>query len=294
MPKRIVAGAVLFCIAAAGLLAYSYFVEPRELEVRSTELAIFGLDPGLDGLKIVLISDVHGGSNDVTEAKLTEVTALANEQDPDLIVLLGDFVSRDKSAGDRRLKMPMPVVADNMAGLRAKLGVFAVLGNHDGEYGDELVSAELTRVGIRVLQNEVAVIERNGRPLRILGFKDHLNLNRRWRRTSEDAIKLLESTGDGDLIALEHSPDIMEVITGEKLISPKLRLVLAGHTHGGQVWLPILGRAIIPSSFGQKFAYGHVRENGIDLFVTSGIGTSILPIRFLVPPEIVVLTLRSS
>jgi predicted MPP superfamily phosphohydrolase len=298
MSKRIAAGTILLCIAAVLLLAYSYFIEPTELVVRPFEIAIRGLDPALDGLKIVVISDLHGGSNDVTFEKLKEVTARANEQDADLVVLLGDFVSGQHRSGrpaiEANLKMPMSAVADGIAGLRARFGVFAVLGNHDGWYGDEIVAADLTRVGIKVLQSEIAVVQVNGRPLRILGFKDHLKLARRWEHIPEDFRELLRSAGEGDIIALEHSPDIMPEITGENLISPALKLVLAGHTHGGQVRLPILGPLIVPSSYGQKYAYGHSLENGVDLFVTSGIGTSILPIRFLVPPEIDVLTLRSS
>jgi predicted MPP superfamily phosphohydrolase len=84
------------------------------------------------------------------------------------------------------------------------------------------------------------------------------------------------------------------MITGKLSISPDLKLILAAHTHGGQVWFPIIGAPIVPSTFGQKYSYGHIVENDVDLFVTSGIGTSILPIRFMVPPEIVVLTLRST
>ena len=81
------------------------------------------------------------------------------------------------------------------------------------------------------------------------------------------------------------------MITGDLLISPDLKLILAAHTHGGQVWLPVLGSPVVPSSYGQKYAYGHVRDAGVDMFVTTGIGTSILPFRFLVPPEIALITL---
>ena len=99
--------------------------------------------------------------------------------------------------------------------------------------------------------------------------------------------------GSGPIIALEHSPDVLPIITGDLSISSDLRLMLAAHTHGGQVWLPILGTPIVPSSYGQKYSYGHVQENGVDMFVTSGVGTSILPIRFMMPPEVAVLTIRS-
>ncbi len=145
---------------------------------------------------------------------------------------------------------------------------------------------------ITVLQNEAAVIEKDGQRLRIYGMKDHLSLTRGWVLTSQDARDYLKTTGTGDVIVLQHSPDILPVIAGEYSISPDLRLILAAHTHGGQVWLPILGRPIIPSGFGQKYAYGHIFDKGVDMFVTSGIGTSVLPFRFMVPPEIAVVTVH--
>ena len=90
-------------------------------------------------------------------------------------------------------------------------------------------------------------------------------------------------------LLLVHEPDVFETFPSLGL-SPTL--TLAGHTHGGQVWLPLLGRRVVPSAFGQRYAYGHVVEAGRHLFVTSGVGTSVLPVRFLVPPEIALLTLR--
>jgi predicted MPP superfamily phosphohydrolase len=92
---------------------------------------------------------------------------------------------------------------------------------------------------------------------------------------------------------LEHSPDVVPAITGKILVSNDLKLYLAGHTHGGQVWFPILGTPIVPSFHGQKYSYGHARDADLDIFVTSGIGTSILPIRFMMPPEIAVLTVNA-
>jgi predicted MPP superfamily phosphohydrolase len=262
------------------------------------EIAISGLDRGLDGLKIVAIGDIHGGSNHVDDAKLRELVAKANAEGPDIIGLLGDFVSGRPGRMpplDSDIKMLPSEIADGLAGFRAKFGVFAVLGNHDGWWGDNRVESELTRVGIRVLQNEVAVVDINGHHLRILGFRDHLELSSRWTQISADAKKLLAPTGDGTIIALEHSPDIIKVITGTDFsISPDMKLILAAHTHGGQVWLPIIGTPIVPSTYGQAYSYGHIKENDVDMFVTSGVGTSILPIRFLMPPEIAVLTLRAA
>ncbi len=287
----------LLAVTAAGFFAYAYYIEPRRLVVNSSEVKIKGWNPAFGGLKIVMIGDIHGGSNAVDEEKLRLVVQKTNEQNADLVVLLGDYVTQapgDKPLRQRDLRMPIETIANGLSGIKATYGVYAVLGNHDGWYGDDRIAAEFTRVGYKVLQNEVAIIDKNGQHLRLLGFKDHLELNKTWKETSNDAKTLIAPTGDGDIIALEHSPDILPIITGELSVSPNLKLILAAHTHGGQVWIPILGAPIVPSIFGQKYAYGHIKQNDVDMFVTSGVGTSVLPIRFMVPPEIAVLTIRSA
>ena len=145
-----------------------------------------------------------------------------------------------------------------------------------------------------MLNGELAEINlNNGQKLRILGLKDHTNIGV-WKYFSDDAKNILSATeGRGDVIVLEHSPDVVPIITGELSISNDLKVMFAGHTHGGQVWLPVIGAPIVPSSYGQKFARGHVKDAGLDVFVTSGIGTSILPFRFMVTPEIAIVTIRT-
>lgn len=283
--------AVVSLIGAA-CLGYAYFVEPFTLKINRQTLPVQRWDPAMSGFRIVAISDIHGGSRGATEEKIREVVAAANAQDPDLIVLLGDFVShRGGAAG---LRMPISVIGESLAGLKARHGVLAVLGNHDGKADERSLVAALERTGITVLENEVVKIERDGRKLTILGLKDHLKLEPSWANLSRELSELLvREQVEGDLIVLEHSPDILPVIAGELLISDRLRLILAGHTHGGQVWLPVVGTPIIPSSYGQKYAYGHIRDGGVDMFVTTGIGTSILPIRFMMPPEIAVLEITA-
>jgi predicted MPP superfamily phosphohydrolase len=222
------------------------------------------------------------------------VVSETNKLNPHLIVLLGDYVSQKGSARTRGdLKMPMHDVAENLRGLTSRYGVFAVLGNHDGWYDDRIVRAELEGIGYKVLENEAVTINNDSQHLRILGLEDHLKAQN-WQLLSSQAKKALEETdSDGDLIVLEHSPDILPMITGDLAIDPNLKLVLAAHTHGGQVWLPVFGSPVVPSSYGQKYAFGHVRDAGVDMFITTGIGTSILPFRFMVPPEIALVTIMS-
>lgn len=290
--------ALIIFTAAVGiialLMAYGHFIEPHRLVINHVSVPIDGLDPAFEGLRIVAISDIHGGSHGVDEARIRQIVEEINKLDADVVVILGDFVSQvdeNRLIAERSLRMPISTIAANLRGIKSKDGVLAVLGNHDGWHGNEEIGAELTTAGITVLQNEIAVVERYGKKLRIFGMRDHLHMGT-WATFQNDMHRAIASFDQtGDLIVLQHSPDVFDAVNGMNTFGHSFKLMIAGHTHGGQVRFPVIGSPIVPSSFGQKYTSGLIREKNKTLFVTTGIGMSILPFRFMVPPEIAVLTL---
>jgi hypothetical protein len=270
---------VLLAALAAGvaLAVWAFFVEPGRLVVNRAEVRLAGLPPALRGLKVAAISDIHAGSPHIGLEKLRLLVEESNRLQPDLVVLLGDFVIQDVVGGEF---IEPEATAESLRGLRAPLGVFAVLGNHDWWLDGGRVTRALAGAGINVLENDAARVERGGQGLWVAGLADL------WTRQPDAAKALAAVNDDAPVLLLTHNPDVFPEVPA------RVALTLAGHTHGGQGCLPLVGRPVVPSKFGQRYAMGHVVEDGRHLFVSGGVGTSIVPVRFRVPPEIVLMTLR--
>ena len=261
------------------LALWAFVLEPASLEVNRYELTLPRWPAEQDGLVIALLSDLHVGSPFNGAGKLEEIVARVNQTRPHIVLLAGDYVISGVRGGDL---VPPETTASLLAKLEAPLGVYAVLGNHDHWYDGPRVRQAFESAGIRVLENENVRVEGEGFDFLLVGIGDL------WE-VRPDVGAILESLPEEvAAIAFTHNPDLFPEIT------ERVALTLAGHTHGGQVDFPFWGAPVVPSRFGERYARGHVMEDGRHLFVTSGLGTSILPVRFRVPPEIALLRVGSS
>ena len=277
--ERLVAGGVLGA-AAAVLLHRLAWVEPRRLVVRRLELALPRWPAGLDGLRLALVSDLHAGGPQVQPEHVARVVERTLREKPDLIAVLGDVIDVKVHGG---AYVSPDAIGRELAKLRAPLGVFAVMGNHDWHSGEGLgVLRALREAGLTVLENAASPVVSGDTTLQVAGVADaHTRL--------ADVYATLRDVPAGDpVLLLSHNPDVFPQVP------PRVALTVSGHTHGGQVDIPLVRRLMIPSRFGDRYAHGHKVEGGRHLYVTSGVGTSRWPIRLRRPPEIVVLTLRAA
>lgn len=267
--------------AAAVALAvalYATAVRPRRVRLRRETLELPRWPEALDGLVVAVIADLHAGALHVKERQVDDAVARVNAEHPDVCLLLGDYI--DPEAPFAR-EVPVDRVAAALAGLRAPLGVFAVIGNHDRRYGGDRIAGALRGAGIPVLRDEAMRIDVGGRRLVFVGLREG---ERRPRREGS-----LPIPDDGDAtIVLSHVPDVFP------RIPDRVALTVSGHTHGAQVDIPGLRALITPSRYGARYKAGHIVEEGRHLYVCRGVGTSHLPVRLGAPPEISLLTLRSA
>ncbi|EDP63621.1 hypothetical protein BAL199_25852 [alpha proteobacterium BAL199] len=275
--------------------AYAFGVEPRfRLAVQRHEVRPATWPRGMK-LRIAAIADPHLGEPYMPLDRYSEIVETANAQNPDLIVLLGDY-GAEHSLITRRV--PMVDFARASAQLSAPLGVYAILGNHDwwddpdaqhAGHGPVRVQRHLEDQGIRVLHNDAVRLDNGGKPFWLLGLGDQLALLAHYDREQSGVHDLAATLAhlDGDdapALLLAHEPDIFPQVPD------RVALTLCGHTHGGQVRM--FGYSpIVPSGFGNRYAYGHIIEEERHLVVSGGLGCSNLPIRLGVPPEITLVDL---
>ena len=264
----------ILIFAGVFLAIWAFWWEPRRLVVRESEIR---LDCWRGrSLRIAVLSDLHIGSPFVGETKLAQIVATTNGGQPDLVVLLGDFVIQGVKGGHF---VPPEKIAEGLSALRAPLGVYAVLGNHDWWLDPVRVTRALESGGIVVLEDAAVPINSGQHRFWLAGVSDFMEGKHDVR------MALSRIDDDAPVIVMTHNPDVFP------LIPERACVTLAGHTHGGQVAFPFIGRPIVPSDYGQRYAIGHIQEQGKHLFVTSGVGTSIIPVRFRVAPEVVFLNL---
>jgi predicted MPP superfamily phosphohydrolase len=265
-------------VAAGGLALWAGWIEPRRLAVRHVELKLPGWPRELDGLRAGVMSDLHAGVPHAGLRAIRRAVDALNEREPDVHLLLGDYM--DASQILKRDLKP-EVVAAELARLQAPLGTVAVIGNHDWRNSGDRMWRALDAHGITVLEDRAVELHTARGSFWVAGLAD-------MRYRMPNVVRALRDVPhDAPVIVLSHDPDLFP------RMPERVALTLSGHTHGGQVAIPFIRRPLLPSYYGERYARGHVVEHGRHLLVTSGLGTSGLPIRLLAPPEVIDLTLRA-
>lgn len=265
-----------FLSIAFFVFIYALCIEPFRLVVRQYEIETdkWTYD---NPLKIALIADVHAISPSMTPAHLEKIIDRLNAEKPDLVLLLGDYVATHPFGIQVN---PTDGVAPYKQ-IKASCGVFSILGNHD-LHGSKGWPEALRATGIPVLENDAAPVTCGDRMVRVAGMNDL------WYGGADMSKTLSVGEGSAPTILMMHNPDSFPEVPGD------VTLTVAGHTHGGQILFPFIGpiKAVVPSQYGLRYVYGHIREEGKDLVVSGGLGMTGLPMRFLRPPEIVIITLK--
>lgn len=273
----------LVLLGGTGMLAlgsWAGLVEPRRLRVARYEIESPRWPADRPPLRLAVLGDLHAARPHVGEGRLARLVERILAERPDLVLLPGDFLA-NRTALVRPL--PAATVARVLAPLAAAAPTLAVLGNHDyAEAGGREIARRLEAAGIAVLENEVVELEAAGGPLQIAGLGCAVS-----RRADLPAV-LARLDPERPSLMLSHVPDAVAYLPDHVL------LTVSGHTHGGQVRLPGLGPLLTMSALPRRFARGLHRIGRRHLLVTSGVGTSALPVRLGVPPEFVVATVRSA
>jgi len=258
--------------SAVGAGLYSFLYEPKHISLERHKLPVYNLPLCWEGKKLVLVSDIHR-SGVVSLDYISKAFGMINDEKPDIILLAGDYVTVSREYIDS-LKTVLPDLKTKIG----KAGKIAVLGNHDYWTDPKYVTKGLKEGGFHVLVNEKKDLGLPGEKLRILGADDL------WCGVKDvDGLLDMVDLENDAVILLAHNPDIFY----DKNFGRTPITILSGHTHGGQVYLPIIGAPIVPS----KFVRGFFKKGKSLMYVNRGLGLISPPIRFNCPPEITVFTL---
>lgn len=264
---------ILVSALGVGLLAWMYRAAASEPVLRRADIAWATERDGRPSFTALLISDLHVAGPDMPPERLARIIERINGLHPDLVLIAGDFVSDKKLASHR---YPIAAAVASLGALRPKLGTFAVLGNHDHWRNAAHTRQALQKAGVTVLDNDAA---RAG-PFVIGGLDDAFT----GHEDLPSTLLAMRRLG-GTPILLSHSPDPFPKVPHD------VRLMLGGHTHCGQIRLPLVGALAYMSAYGDRYACGLVREEGKVLIVSAGLGTSLLPLRFGAVPDMWLITL---
>ncbi len=268
---------VLSLFLAAALFLWAFVLEPASIGTKEYAIAIPNWPKACSGLRVAVLADLHVGSPFNGLSKLERIIRLTQNARPDIVLLAGDFVIHVLGG---HFVDPVEIAA-RLRNISPKIGMYAVLGNHDRKLGVNRLREAFTAADIPLLEDTAEKTGSGACSFWIGGVSDFL-------KGAHDVRAALSAVPENSpVILFTHNPDVFPEIPD------RVSLTIAGHTHGGQVYIPGIGRPIVPSRFGQRFALGHIIEQNRHLFVTPGLGTSIIPVRFLVPPEISILTLNA-
>ena len=273
-------GAGLAFLSGSAVTAFSATEASQMLSVTRYRLKPRAWPTG-QKLSITVVADLHAGGPNMGHARIREVVETANALQSDVILLLGDYVATHRFVTE---PVPSAIWAGEMKRLDAPLGVHAVLGNHDWWHHQQEIRDALTAVDIPVMENSAVLLGEPGARFWLAGLGDQLAYRLgpgRFRGIDDLPGTLAQVTSDDPVILMAHEPDIFTEVPD------RVALTIAGHTHGGQIRVPFVWEAFVPSAYGARFAYGHIVEGGRDLIVSGGLGTSAIPLRLGVPPEVV-------
>jgi uncharacterized protein len=259
-------------------------VEAKWLVTTRVTMPVPNLPPAFHGRTIAFLSDIHHSAV-VPRMYVDHAVNVTNALEPDIVVLGGDYVTSEVSGFVVESAKYVGPCFESLGGLKAKLGRFAVTGNHDTHSGLGPIHAGMKAAGFQNIDNDGAWLTLDGQRMRLCGVGD--------LRTQNPLVPaaLGDATNKDAVILVSHNPDVAE----ERVGDDRVGLMLSGHTHGGQVVLPFIGSPPVGlcSMYGQKYRYGLVRGPRCNVLVTAGVGTLMPAFRLNCPPEVMLITLTS-